>query len=65
MGVNFNDYLNGIRIEGIKKELVQTHREVSQIAYDYGFERLNTFFKVFKRKVGMTPTDYKKSQTGR
>jgi AraC-like DNA-binding protein len=59
-GINFNDYLNQVRIESIKKELRETRKDVSQISYDNGFDKLNTFFKAFKRHVGMTPLDYQK-----
>jgi AraC-like DNA-binding protein len=36
-------------------------RPVSDVAFSCGFESLATFYRVFRRAIGMTPTDYRLS----
>ena len=38
---------------------VTSNSRVSQIAYDLGFEYPQHFSKIFKRKTGMTPSEYR------
>ncbi len=38
-----------------------TARPVSDVAFSCGFESLATFYRVFRRAIGMTPTDYRLS----
>jgi methylphosphotriester-DNA--protein-cysteine methyltransferase len=42
-------------------------RNVSQVAYQAGFESLATFYRWFRRSMGMTPTKYRRlaTQAGR
>jgi ligand-binding sensor domain-containing protein/AraC-like DNA-binding protein len=60
---NFNDYINSYRIEEAKEILESTEAEdktITAIAIDVGFNSQTTFFKVFKKYTGMTPSQYKK-----
>jgi len=38
----------------------QSHRQISDIAYSWGFGDVSHFGRLFKAMVGMTPRDYKK-----
>jgi AraC-like DNA-binding protein len=63
-GVSFCDFINKLRVRDIKKHLA--HRlelEVSllDLAYQFGFNSKSSFNSVFKRELGMTPTQYIKS----
>ena len=54
-----------LRIERAKRELVQSDRRLSDIARDTGFGESIRMCEVFRREVGMTPSEYRKQRQGR
>ncbi len=51
------------RIISLAKEwILGTNKTVSQIAYDLGFQYSQHFSRIFKKTVGCTPNEYRKSQ---
>ncbi len=60
-GVNFIDYLTGIRIDAAKTLLADPFLSTSEIAGMVGYESPNYFARVFKKECGMTPTEYRRS----
>ncbi len=60
LGVNFTDYLAGLRITAAKKLLSETDLTVSEIYEQVGFTNRNTFIRTFKKNTGLTPSDYRK-----
>lgn len=48
-----------LRIERAKRELVQSGRRLSEIARDTGFGESIRMCEVFRREVGMTPSEYR------
>lgn len=46
-------------IEEAKRRLVETRRDISEIAYGMGFEYPAHFTRMFKRLTGMTPKEYR------
>lgn len=62
---NFNEYINGFRLEAFKeKALLPTnaHLTLLAIAYESGFNSKTVFNTFFKKKMGMTPRAWVKSQ---
>lgn len=59
MGVNFITYVTDRKIEAAKDMLLNTDRPVVNIAYDLSYSETNYFSKTFKKKVGVTPTEYR------
>ena len=60
---NFFDYINGYRVEQVKEDLTDPEKEnltVLAIAFEAGFNSKSSFYSIFKRVTGMTPTDYRK-----
>ena len=57
---NFFEYINSYRIESVKQELINSDEQIIQIAYKNGFSSKSTFNDVFKKKVGHTPSQYRK-----
>jgi AraC-like DNA-binding protein len=51
-------YINHIRIERAKALLVQGDRKFTEIASIVGFSGIHVFSKVFKKTVGMTPSEF-------
>ena len=60
--MHFRDFLATYRMEYAKKQLLSSTDPISQIAMDSGFSSINTFNKVFKKFIGMSPTDFRKLQ---
>ena len=48
-----------IKIGRAKQMLVNSHNNISEIAEYLGFLDIQHFSKVFKKKTGMTPTEYR------
>ncbi len=61
---NFNQFVNGYRIEAFKKKILQgQHKQLtlSSLAYACGFDSKSTFNRSFKLANQMTPSQYVKS----
>lgn len=58
-GEKFIDYLNDIRIEKAKELLTTTDRKMYQIAKASGYDNTKYFFRVFKKRTGCTPEQYR------
>lgn len=58
-GSNFNDLVNGLRIDAIKAQLSQSqHRTILEVALENGFNSKSSFNQTFKQITGMTPGQY-------
>jgi AraC-like DNA-binding protein len=42
--------------------LSESEKSMSEIAYECGFNNLSNFNRIFKKKKGCTPTEFKKNQ---
>ncbi len=60
-GEKFVDYLNTVRIEKSKELLVNSNLKMYQIAKKVGYDNVKYFFRIFKKKTGKTPEEYKSS----
>jgi len=58
-GLNFTDYVSRVRIEKAKNLLLNPNLRVSEIAYEVGFQSLTHFNRMFKRILGLSPTEYR------
>lgn len=58
-GQNFIEYLTNIRIEKAKKLLLQSDMNIKNICVDIGYSDPNYFSRIFKKMVGVTPTEYR------
>lgn len=56
------DYLIHIRIQQAKAALTESNRNPSEIAESCGFSNANYLSLMFKRKVGLSPANYRKYQ---
>lgn len=62
-GVNFSVYLETVRISA-SEALLREGRSVSDTAALCGYASVNTFGKAFKRRCGVSPTEWVKAQAG-
>jgi len=51
-----------VRIERAKRELAQSKRLLSQIARDVGFGEPMRMYEVFRRELGLTPSQYRRER---
>ncbi|WP_148629654.1 response regulator [Bacillus sp. E214] len=58
--VNFNEYVNQLRVDEAKILLAETPFKVNEISEQVGFHEYKYFVGVFKKLTGMTATDYRK-----
>jgi AraC family transcriptional regulator len=63
-GYSIMDYLRKRRVSEAAQELLNTNKRVIDIALDYGFESQEAFIRTFKRTLGITPGEYRKSCSG-
>ena len=52
-------YLTDYRMEKAEKMLVETDEKTYIIAQEVGYSDPNYFSRAFKKKVGVTPTEFK------
>lgn len=65
-GENFVNYLNDVRAENAALELRDTDHTITNIAVDNGFSTPSVLNRYFKKKYGITPSEYRKEiQKGR
>ncbi len=58
-GVNFVTYMMDGRINAAKSMLTDTDMPVINIAYELSYSETNYSGKAFKKKVGLTTTEYR------
>jgi len=58
-GRNAQEHIHYFLMEQAKNLLVGSEKRINEIAYDLGFEYPQNFSKLFKKKVGLTPTDFR------
>lgn len=61
MGENFIDYLTTHRINAAKEIMKSSLMCVKEICYEIGYGDPNYFSRIFKKVVGVTPTEYRES----
>jgi AraC-like DNA-binding protein len=62
--LSFTDYLSIVRIERSRNLMLNPNLRMSEIAYEVGFQSLNSFSRVFKKRLGQSPTRYRSQLWG-
>lgn len=65
LNTNFLDFVNGYRVKAAQEMLTDpkfSHYTIISIAYEAGFNAKSTFYAVFKKQTGMTPSAYRKQK---
>ena len=63
-GENFIERLTSVRIDNAKKLMTENKYSIKEICYMSGYCDPNYFSKLFKKHVGISPTDYQKQIQG-
>lgn len=61
-GVSINEYMTQVRIEKAKQLLSERKLRLYEIANQVGYRDANYFSKVFRKVMGMNPSDYREKQ---
>lgn len=64
VGVGFTEYLQNVRLEHACRLLETTDMKVSRIATEVGYENLKHFNALFKRKLSLTPREFRALHRG-
>lgn len=64
VGMNFIDYLTAYRVEKAKQLLMRTEDSISEISGAVGYIDSAYFSKLFKKKVGQSPYQFRKQFRG-
>lgn len=60
-GLTIGQYLLEVRVENAKQKMRDPQLKFYQVSEMVGYEDANYFAKIFKKKTGVTPTEYKES----
>jgi two-component system response regulator YesN len=60
-GKTFIEHLTDIRIEKAKDMLKSTHFKNYEVAEKVGYQDSRYFSQIFKKKVGLSPSEYRES----
>lgn len=58
-GKNAQEYIQAKVIEVAKEKIFDPHKSVSEIAYELGFKYPQHFTRLFKKRVGFSPSEYR------
>lgn len=60
IGMTMNEYLIRKRLEKVRKDLLETEKSITDIAFSAGFSNINSFNRLFKKYQGLTPSEFRK-----
>lgn len=63
-GRTFIDSLNEIRLGHASRLLIDTTQTVAEVSFNCGFNNLSYFNRIFKKKNGCTPTEFRQNYSG-
>ena len=58
-GRNFTEYLIDIRIGMVTRMLIDTSKTIAEICYECGYNNISNFNRIFKKKKGRTPHEFR------
>ncbi len=58
-GISAQEYIQSKMIDVAKERIFDLDKSISEVAYDLGFKYPQHFTRLFKKKVGMSPLEYR------
>lgn len=59
-GIGFKEYLNNVRINQSEKLLLETNKNITEIAFECGYENSNYYGDAFKHRNGISPSVFRR-----
>ncbi len=59
LGISAQEFIHNKLIETAKEQILDPSKSISEISYDLGFKYPQHFTRLFKTKVGVSPSEYK------
>ena len=59
-GIALNDYISSVRVEKAKVMLADESISLGDVAMKAGFDYYSYFSTIFKKQVGISPSDYRR-----
>ena len=63
-GISFIDGLNEIRLGHASRILIDTINSIAEVSYSCGFNNISNFNRLFKKKKGCTPKEFRGNFSG-
>ena len=63
LGINFKEYIRNVQMERARAFLRDGDKPIKQIAEEVGFGSMTYFIRVFKGVEGVTPAEYRETQS--
>ncbi|TMV48947.1 helix-turn-helix domain-containing protein [Paenibacillus mesophilus] len=60
VGMTVTEYVQKLRIEEACKMMENSNKKITEISMDTGFADYKSFYTAFTKRVGMTPSEYRK-----
>ncbi len=64
-GISFIDNLTEVRLGHASRRLIDTTEAVAEVAYNCGFNNISNFNRIFKKKKGCTPKEFRENLSGK
>lgn len=58
---SFSDYILEIRLGHAARMLLETTNRITEICFDCGFSNVSNFNRIFKKRKGFTPSEFRKN----
>jgi AraC-like DNA-binding protein len=58
--ISIHSYLQQLRLEKAKQLLLTSEMSVTDITYEIGYSHVTHFTTLFKKELGLTPTEWRK-----
>ncbi|MBR2449624.1 MAG: AraC family transcriptional regulator [Clostridia bacterium] len=65
VGMTMTDYVNNLRLNYVISQLALTRKNILDISYEAGFHSVSYLNHLFKKKYGVTPSEYRKGITAK
>lgn len=59
---SFTDYLTDFRVGYSSRMLMESEKSIAEICFECGFNNISNYNRIFKKKKGCTPSEFKKQQ---
>jgi YesN/AraC family two-component response regulator len=60
-GLNYKEYIDSLRLSRAKDMLKNSNIQIEQIASEVGYESVTSFYRLFKKNIGIAPGEYRQA----